>query len=167
MKHQNKPFPFAINFKTTPICPATLLGAAWRAISLITAHSVVISHRKLTHKPVTVPMVGLCSTMLRTAHLRGFLLWHKLLFLSVNIQCHIIQRGFTAETYVRKKSYTNYHRKFRKLRCLNFSQINIITDRQILKDSLLKKKIHQTLYVPSEHTLDDIGENSGTYPREC
>jgi len=44
-------------------------------------------------------------------------------------------------------------------RCLNFSWVNIMTNRQILKDSLLNKKIQQT--------LDDIGEHSEEYPWEC
>jgi hypothetical protein len=42
-----------------------------------------------------------------------------------------------------------------------------MTDRQISKDSLLKKKIQKALYVSSEQTLDDIGENSEAYPQEC
>jgi hypothetical protein len=42
-----------------------------------------------------------------------------------------------------------------------------MTDGQISKDSLLKKKIQQTLHVPSEHILDDTGENSEAYLQEC
>jgi len=41
-----------------------------------------------------------------------------------------------------------------------------MTNRQILKDSLLKKKMQQILYIPSEQTLDDTGQHSEAYPQE-
>jgi hypothetical protein len=113
MKHQNKPFPFAINFKSKPIHSATSSGAASPMYCQPCHHTFgCIKSPKAQFPASYYTNGGSCLTILRTAQLRGFLLWRKLLFLVSEYAVQHNTQGFYCVNLYKEKGYTNCHTKF-------------------------------------------------------